>query len=75
VELSWRYLTIEQWAHILSPFSTSFYNDVRFFNQVTAAYEVRTMYVSDRSAGMWRRDPHTGAVMGWTNCSLSLVEV
>ena len=75
VELSWRYLTVEQWAQILSLFSTSFYNDVRFFNQVTAAYEVRTMYVSDRSAGMWRRDPQTGAVMGWTNCSLSLVEV
>jgi len=33
------------------------------------------MYVSDRKAGMWRRHPTTGEVMGWTDCSLSLVEV
>ena len=75
VELSWRYLTAEQWATILSMFTDSFYNDVRFFNQATANYDVRTMYVSDRDAGMWRRDPNTGRVMGWTSCKLSLVEV
>lgn len=75
VELSWKYLTVEQWANILSKFSGSFYNDVRFFDQVTGHYDVRTMYVSDRNAGMWRRNPDTGAIMGWTNCSLSLVEV
>lgn len=75
VELSWRYLTAEQWANILSLFVNNFYNDVRFYNQATANYEVRTMYVSDRSAGMFRRHPETGEVMGWLNCSLSLVEV
>ena len=75
VELTWRYLTAEQWANILSKFTYSFYNDVRFYNQVTASYDVRTMYISDRTAGMWRRNPSTGAIMGWTNCSLSLVEV
>ena len=75
VEVSWRYLTANQWASILSLFSSSFYNDVRFLNQTTNNYTTRTMYVSDRTAGMWRRDPKTGAVMGWTNCSLSLVEV
>ena len=73
VEMTWRYLTAE-WARVLSLFTTSFYNDVRFFNQATANYEVRTMYISDRTAGMLRRNPETGAVMGWTNCSLSLVE-
>lgn len=75
VEVSWRYLTANQWASILSLFSSSFYNDVRFLNQTTNSYTTRTMYVSDRTAGMWRRDQKTGAVMGWTNCSLSLVEV
>ena len=74
VELTWRYLTATQWATILSMFTNNFYNDVRFYSQSSASYEVRTMYVSDRSAGMWRRHPDTGAVMGWTNCSLSLVE-
>lgn len=75
VELTWRYLTVEQWANILSKFSGSFYNDVRFFSQTSGNYEVRKMYVSDRTANMFRRDPKTGAVMGWVNVSLSLVEV
>lgn len=75
IELTWRYLTADQWASILSLFSNSFYNDVNFLNQVTNKYITKTMYVSDRSAGMWRRDPQSGDVMGYTNCSLSLVEV
>ena len=75
VELSWKYLTAQQWSNILSLFASSFYNDVTFYNQVTAGYTMRTMYVSDKTAGMWRRDPTTGEVLGWTNCALSLVEV
>lgn len=75
IELSWRYLTVEQWATVLSMFTNSFYNEVRFFSQSSGSYEVRTMYVSDRNAGMWRRSPDTGEVLGWLNCSLSLVEV
>lgn len=75
VELEWRYLTVEQWAAVLSLFNRSFYNNVTFFNQSTGRYETRQMYVGDRSAGMWRRHPETGAVMGWTGCKLSLVEV
>lgn len=75
VEVTWRYLTVEQWATILSMFNSSFYNSVRFFSQTTGVYEVRDMYVSDRTAGMWRRHPETGDVMGWTNCTLSLVEI
>lgn len=75
VEMSWKYLTVRQWASILSLFSSSFYNDVKFFNQTTGTYTTRTMYVSDRNASMFRRDPKTGEVMGWLNPSLSLVEV
>lgn len=75
IELSWKYLPAEEWARVLSLFTYSFYNNVTFLNQVTNNYETRTMYVSDRSAGMWRRNPDTGAVMGYTGCSLSLVEV
>ena len=74
IELTWKYLTATQWADILSLFTSNFYNSVYFFNQATANYDVRTMYVSDRSAGMWRRHPETGEILGWTNCSLSLVE-
>lgn len=75
VELKWRYLTVEQWANVLSLFTNNFYNTVTFFNQSTGAYTTREMYVGDRNAGMWRRHPTTGEVMGWVDCSLSLVEV
>lgn len=75
IELSWKYLTAQQWATILSLFTDNFYNDVRFLNQTTNTYDVRTMYVSDRTSAMWRRHPESGEVMGYTNCSLSLVEV
>ena len=75
VELKWRYLTAVQWANILRLFTKNFYNNVTFYNQATASYTTRQMYVSDRSAGMWRRHPSTGEVMGWTDCALSLVEV
>ena len=75
VELKWRYLTAAQWASVLSLFTHNFYNSVTFFNQATGSYTTRQMYVSDRKAGMWRRHPETGEIMGWTGCSLSLVEV
>ena len=75
VELEWRYLTAQQWADVLSLITTNFYNNVTFFNQATASYTTRQMYVGDRKAGMWRRHPETGEVMGFTDCALSLVEV
>ena len=75
IELSWRYLTAKQWAQVIGPFNTNFYCTVEFFNQATASYTTRQMYVSDRKAGMWRRHPVTGEVMGWVGCELSLVEV
>ena len=75
VELSWRYLTAQQWADVLSLFTDNFYNNVTFFNQATASYTTRRMYVGDRKAGMWRRHHETGDVLGFTDCALSLVEV
>jgi hypothetical protein len=79
VELSWRYLPVEEWARIGKLFKTAsggnFINSVTFFDQTEGNYVTREMYCSDRHSGMWRRDPNTGAVMGWTECQLSLVEV
>lgn len=75
IEVTWKFLRVDQWANILSLFSNSFYNDVRFFSQTSGNYEIRTMYVSDRTANMFRRHPETGEIMGWLNVSLSLVEV
>ena len=75
VELSWRYLTAQQWADILTLFKKNFYNDVEFYDQTVAGWVTRKMYVSDRKAGLFRRNPETGDVMGYTDCALSLVEV
>lgn len=79
VELSWRYLTVTQWADINRLFKMSaggkFINFVTFFDQTAGAYVSRNMYVSDRTAGLWRRHPDTGEIMGWIDCKLSLVEV
>ena len=77
VEISWKYLTVEQWSRILQCFNTKdkFVNEVIFFDPMKGERIPKTMYVSDRKAGLWRRDPDTGKVMGWTDCSLSLIEV
>lgn len=79
IELKWKYLTVQQWADINRLFKQSaggkFINSVTFFDQSAGSCITRQMYVGDRKAPMWRRDPSTGEVLGWTNCSLSLVEV
>ena len=79
VEMTWKYLTVQQWSLINQLFNESgsghFVNTVTFFDQVSGGYVTRQMYVNDRSAGMWRRNPTTGEVMGWTNCKLNLIEV
>lgn len=78
VELKWNYLTASQWAEILRLFNRAaggnFYNSVTFFNQGTADWTTRTMYVSDRKASMWRRDEVTGEIF-YTDASLNLIEV
>ena len=79
VELGWKFLTITQWRDILAKFSIkqggSFTNNVTFFCQDSADWETREMYVSDRSASVFRRDPNDGTVLGYVNPKLSLIEV
>ena len=36
IEVSWRYLTAEQWSQVIRPFTEKFYVTVTFFNQTTA---------------------------------------
>ena len=79
IEISWRYLTVEQWARIQKCFRQSsggkFINLVEFFDQSVGGWVTKEMYINDRQAGMWRRDPKSGDVLGWTDCSLALIEV
>lgn len=79
IEISWKYLTVEQWARIQKCFRQSsggkFINLVTFFDQSVGGWVTKEMYVSDRKSGMFRRDPENGDVLGWTDCSLSLVQI
>ena len=76
IEISWNFLTIEEWAKVLSCFAgNKFVNSVRFFDQSIGDWQTKDMYVGDRKANVFRRDPVTGDVIGWVNPSLSLIEV
>lgn len=79
IEISWKYLTVEQWARIQKCFSESsggkFINKVEFFDQTIGTWNTKDMYVNDRKSGLWRRNPATGDILGWTDCSLSLIQV
>ena len=80
VEMTWRFLTPAQWSTILKLFNSvyggSFYNSVEFYNQVTATWVTRTMYVGDRTTGgALQCDPVTGAPTFWIEPALNLIEV
>lgn len=79
VEISWKYLTVEQWARIQKCFRQSsggkFINNVTFFDQSVGGWVTKEMYVSDRKANIFRRDPLNGNILGWESPSLSLIEV
>ena len=78
VAMTWRFLTVAQWAAILALFSIkqggSFTNPVTFFCQDTGTWETRTMYVNDRKASIFLRNAD-GSIKGYQNCSLNLIEV
>lgn len=79
IEISWKFLTVEQWSNILKCFNISsggkFINNVTFFDQVAGGWITKQMYVSDKKASVFRRNPTTGEIVGWVSPSLSLVEV
>ena len=79
IELSWNYLTVEQWSKILRCFDTKrggkFINRVTYYEPLDCDWNTKEMYVNDRPSPMWRRNPKTGDVMGWSGCKLNLIEV
>lgn len=89
VSATWNFMTAKEYANLLQCFTNnkiikidyntfvlgSFTNRIKFFNQESADYDVRTFYVSDRSAAMFKRDCNTGCVQGWTGVQMSFIEV
>jgi len=78
ISLSWNFLSTEKWSEINQIFKENHEKDhvnkVRFFDQTKGGWDKRDMYISDRSAGLWRRDDE-GNVLGWTGCGLQFTEV
>jgi len=78
IDLSWKFISVQDWATLLQKFSStsggSFIQPVTFFNQTTGLWETRYMYISDRKANVYLRD-NVGNIRGYTNASLSLIEV
>ena len=78
ISMSWRYISTAEWSTILKLFSPTyggnFTQSVTFFNQLTGGWETRTMYVSDRSAKIFKRD-EDGNIQGYLGAKLSLIEV
>ena len=77
VECSWLFLTAEQWASILSLFAGKprFSASVTFFLQDTNSWVTKHMYVSDRTATAYMRNEETGAVRGYRDCRIALIQV
>lgn len=77
VEMTWKFISAQDWATLLSKFSSkrggAYINSVTFFCQDTNAWETRKMYVSDRQASVFLRNKD-GSIRGYTGASLSLVE-
>jgi len=74
ISLSWNYLDASTWSEITKLFKDNYINTVYYYDQVQGDWCEREMYISDRNAGLWRRDEQ-GEVLGWTGCSLQLTEV
>lgn len=83
ITLKWNFLTPADWQNVLAIFASSFYNNVEFYNQDTAGWVTKIMYVSDRSATMFRRNPmrthptdplQDYPIMGWKGCRIALIQ-
>lgn len=78
VDLTWNFITAEDWASIMAQFNESqggaFYNNVTFFCQDTNSWVTREMYVGDRSAQIFLRNKD-GSIKGYQSASLALIEV
>lgn len=74
ISISWNHMEAPVWSKIAQLFKDEPYKRIRFYDQTADDWVEREMQVSDRSAGMWRRDEN-GKVLGWSGCSLQFTEV
>lgn len=78
VECTWKFITAAAWAELLSKFSRSkggkFVNQVTFYCQDSNDWETRQMYISDRTAKVFKRNAD-GSIAGYLGARIALIEV
>lgn len=73
IELSWDYLTSEEWGAILSIFDRSFINEVTYFDMVKQQLITREMYVGDRTGRPFNPDELMNP-RAWLECKANLID-
>ena len=77
VDVTYNYITCEDWSNILKQFSSNFggrfYQTVTFFDQLSNSKVTRVMYVADRVTGGLHMLNENGKPQGWKDAKLSLV--
>lgn len=81
VELSWNFLTQEQYTLIASFFDTNFFFECYYYDTITGQMETKQMYVGDRVSdsaqivASYDSNGNITKINGYANVSLSLIEV
>jgi hypothetical protein len=78
IEMSWDYLTVQQWRDFLTIFNRQvggkFVNDFYVYDPRVGDWVLMTMYVGDRSARPLNLSS-TDIPVGWTECQANLIQV
>ena len=73
IELGWKYLTKAQYATVLGLFSTFFFS-VTYHDPTTGTTATKTMYVGDRTSGLFKYNSSTNEIVGWVDVKFALIE-
>jgi len=73
IDITWSYLTNAQYVAILALFSTFFFS-VTYHDARTGTTATKTMYVGDRSTGIFRYNSIGNSITGWKDVKFSLIE-
>jgi len=77
LELTWKYLTANQWSSILGKIQDgyeSFYVWIKYFDMQENDWVIRKFYPGDRTATPFRIDSTTKKTLSWIDCSVNFID-
>ena len=74
LELSWSYLSANEWKQILDIFENSFVNTVEYYDMQKGERISRLMYVGDRSGRPFKVDAYRNPT-GYLECQANLIDM